>query len=110
MKKIINLTPHPITICETTVNPSGTVARVKTVEEPAGVLCGFEVIRRRFDTVDLGIVPEPESLLIVSSLVLEAIDPATLPEGVSVASPDTGETAIRDENGRIVAVTRLVVK
>ena len=47
-----------------------------------------------------------EAICIVSSLVLEAAKAQGCAE--RLYAPDTGPTAIRDESGQIVAVTRLV--
>lgn len=47
--------------------------------------------------------PQPDTLLIVSSMVLDAAKGR-----VDLIAPDTGATAIRDDAGRIVAVTRFV--
>lgn len=110
-----NLTPHAIVIQSTegthTLPPSGSVARVATVEEPAGtvLLDGVEVpvVRRRFGSVEgLGDYG-PDRPVVVSALVLEALRASGAPTS-GVYAPDTGPTAVRDAEGRIVAVTRLV--
>jgi hypothetical protein len=110
-----NLTPHPIVVRtpEGTVilPPSGVVARVATVEEPAGsvTLDGVQVpvVRRRFGAVEgLGDYG-PDRPVVVSSLVLEALRASGAPTS-GVYAPDTGPSAVRDAEGRIVAVTRLV--
>jgi hypothetical protein len=110
-----NLTPHPIVLHSpegtVTLPPSGVTARVATVEEPAGsvVIDGVEapVIRRSFGAVqglgDYG----PHAPVVVSSLVLEALK-ASGASTSGVYAPDTGPTAVRDAEGRIIAVTRLV--
>ena len=104
---MINLTPHPITLraddgAETTIQPSGTVARVTMHEFAAGEMLGLPVIQR--DAGDVTGLPTDGTPCIVSSMVLAAL-PAGTP---GVYAPDTGPTAIRDERGQIVAVTRLV--
>jgi hypothetical protein len=111
-----NLTPHPIVIQypegTITLPPSGVVARVATIEEPAGsmTLDGIEVpvVRRRFGAVE-GLPDDygPHAPVVVSSLVLEALRASGAPTS-GVYAPDTGPTAVRDAEGRIVAVTRLV--
>jgi hypothetical protein len=112
---IRNLTPHPIQISTPegtlTLPPSGVIARVATIEEPAGsvVLNGIEVpvVRRRFGAVEgLGDYG-PDRPVVVSALVLEALR-ASGASTSGVYAPDTGSTAVRDAEGRIVAVTRLV--
>ena len=111
---MLNLTPHPITIAidgrdPVTIQPSGTVARVETTEIPRDKLAFGDafaeevpVISRRFGEVT-GLPDDPAVACLVSSLVLSAI-----PGRPNTFAPDTGPTAIRDEKGHIVAVTRLV--
>lgn len=104
---MINLTPHPITLraddgTETTIQPSGTVARVSMQETDVGCLLGLPVIRREAGAVTG--LPTDGTPCIVSSMVLTALSAGT----PGVYAPDTGPTAIRDERGQIVAVTRLV--
>lgn len=111
-----NLTPHAIVIQSpegtVTLPPSGVVARVATIEEPAGtvVVDGVEVpvARRRFGAVE-GLPPDygPDRPVVVSALVLEALRASGAPTS-GVYAPDTGPTAVRDAEGRILAVTRLV--
>jgi hypothetical protein len=102
--ELVNLTPHAIKIADYgTVEPSGTVARVNMVSEISDELCGIQVVRR----VECGVdgLPEPKDgvAYIVSSMVLAACEYRN-----DVYAPDTGETAVRDDKGRIQAVTRLV--
>ncbi len=122
---MLNLTPHPITIrhisgAEITYPPSGQIARVRTTEteEPGfpvsnivpsdgtnfsgGDAWTCPVIRRTFSEVEG--LPEEGTPCLVASLVLAAV-----PGRRNVYAPDTGPTAVRDDMGRIVAVTRLVV-
>lgn len=105
---MLNLTPHPVVIrCpdggEVTIPPSGTGARVSTTEKVVGICpeTGATIVRRVFGAVQ-GLPPEGTPCL-VSSLVLAAV-----PGRRGVYAPDTGPTAIRDDEGRILAVTRLV--
>lgn len=102
---IINLTPHSICLTtpdgDTVVPPSGTVARVTASEEVIGWAYGLPIIRRVFGSVEG--LPEEGIPCLVSALVLSAC-----PGRQGVYAPDTGPTAIRDERGQIVAVTRLV--
>lgn len=107
---IINLTPHKIAIRtqngDMVLEPSGQVARVTTTYEDAGTIAGIPAVRRALGTVEG--LPEPQAnvVYLVSSMVLEAAAAAGRQD---VVAPDTGPTAIRDEQGRIVAVTRFVV-
>jgi hypothetical protein len=105
---MINCTPHAITLRtpqgDITIPPSGTVARV-TMTEAVVRTCavtGVDVIRRTPGEV-IGL-PEDGTPCIVSAMVL-----AALPAGTKgVFAPDTGATAVRNDRGHIVAVTRLV--
>ena len=105
--RFINLTPHEIKIIteggELSIPPSGTIARVKTIERDAGTLAGIPVVSRQFGEVEN--LPDPEEGIayIVSALVLEAAKGRD-----DVYAPDTGPTAIRNESGQIMAVTRLI--
>lgn len=106
--ELINLTPHAITIraedgTETTIPPSGAVARVSTTDEAVGTcpITGAPIVRRRFG--DVTGLPEEGVPCLVSALVLSAV-----PGREGVYAPDTGPTAVRNESGQIVAVTRLV--
>jgi hypothetical protein len=119
---MLNLTPHSITLRtvdgDVVLPPSGTVARVATVETVIGSRDVFPngfpetdsqgntnglripVIAREFGAVTG--LPTDGTPCIVSALVLGAC------AGMSgVYAPDSGPTAIR-ENGQVVAVTRLV--
>ncbi len=104
---MLNLTPHPITIrvngADHTFPPSGTVARVATVETVTGVcpVTGAPIVARTFGAVEG--LPADGSPCLVSALVAGAC--AGRP---GVFAPDTGATAIRDPKGFVVAVTRLV--
>lgn len=106
--ELVNLTPHSITIraedgTETTIPPSGTVARVSTTDEVVGTcpITGAPIVRRRFGEV--AGLPAEGTPCLVSALVLSAV-----PGRAGVYAPDTGPTAIRNEAGQIIAVTRLV--
>ena len=103
---LLNLTPHAITLRtpqgDVILPPSGTVARVSMADEVVGTAAGLPVIRRTPGPV-VGL-PTDGTPCVVSSMVLAAL-PAGTP---GVYAPDTGPTAIRDERGLVVAVTRLV--
>lgn len=106
---MINLTPHAITIStaqgDVTIPPSGQEARVETVEEQVGVVevngLMVPVMKRRKGAVTG--LPATEEDVLVSSMVLDAI-----PGYANVYAPDTGKTAIRNERGQVVVVTRLI--
>ena len=121
---MLNLTPHPITLrCvdgnEVTFPPSGTVARVATIESVIGTRDVFDpahpetdeqgnsngsriqVVRRVLGEAEG--LPEEGIECLVSAMVLSAV-----PGRKGVYAPDSGPTAIRNEKGQVVAVTRLV--
>ena len=115
---VINLTPHAIVIAvgehRMTIHPSGQVARVS--QKPArsigvqamGPEAGLPVpiiAAPEFGPVEGLPAPVVGTIVIVSGLVL-----AHCGGRVDVFAPATGpaDGAIRDEGGRIVAVTRLV--
>jgi hypothetical protein len=103
---MINLTPHAITLIsqdeEITIQPSGQVARVSMTEQVVGQWGEMPVIRRVAGAV-VGL-PTDGTPCIVSAMVLAALPAGT--EGVF--APDTGPTAVRDDRGHVIAVTRLV--
>ncbi len=107
---MLNLTPHSITVQigdrSVTFPPSGTVARVESIESINTVFDGGDgvmipVITRFFGEVHG--LPEEGVPCIVSSLVLSAVKGRR-----NVFAPDTGSNAIRDTKGQVIAVTRLV--
>lgn len=120
---MINLTQHAITLRtvhgDITFPPSGTIARVSTVETiigfidvvPSGVPETDEqgntnchriaVVSRSFGDVE-GLPPEGVQC-IVSSMVADAV-----PGRIGVFAPDSGKTAVRNDKGLVIAVTRLV--
>lgn len=103
---MLNLTPHAITLRtaqgDVTFPPSGKVARVTTREEVVGEYAGVPVVVRSFGGVEG--LPENGEDCLVSALVVSAC-----PQRSGVYAPDTGETAIRNERGQVIAVTRLVM-
>lgn len=117
----INLTPHVIRIkgvVLTTqeehvleVQPSGDVAICRPImgdTKEANLGCFlFNVSSRTLGKVTLSSgqpfpAPEAGKVFIVSSMVQEAMPRA------DVLAPDTGPTAIRDDQGLVWAVTRLI--
>jgi hypothetical protein len=104
---MLNLTPHAITIrradgSEVTIPPSGQVARVNTVERNISTFEGGVPVIVRIGGAATGL-PEEGVPCLVSAMVLAAV-----PGRAGVYAPDSGPTAIRDERGQVVAVTRLV--
>jgi hypothetical protein len=119
-KKVINLTPHDITIRYwdgdshitdgdrwITYPPSGEVARVDFEEDSAlGPHMLIPTIQRRVKGITGIPAPDGQTAYLVSSIVLDAVQ-ASSPR-TDVFAPDTGKTAVRNEAGQITAVTRLV--
>jgi len=109
--RLINLTPHPLTLAlggeRLTLPPSGAVARVSTTEVDAGTLAtpagAIPVVTRALGAVTDLPAPVEGTAYVVSSMVLAGVSGRA-----DVYAPDTGPTALRDEQGRVVAVTRLV--
>jgi len=108
MTKIINCTPHTINVVvegtESVFPASGIIPRVSVFETEAEMLGDFPCV-----TTKTGAVKElPEFtegvFLIVSGMVFAASNRTDL------IAPDTGSTAIRNEKGHIVAVTRFIRK
>ena len=111
--ELVNLTPHAIVLMHdgvsTTVPPSGTVARVQSVPgariEIAGLPCPA-FTAPTFGAVENLPAPCAGKVFIVSAMVA-----AQCIGRDDVVSPGTGpqDGAVRDESGRIVAVTRLIL-
>ena len=105
---MLNLTPHAIVIAtangDITIEPSGTVARVDSNDVVIGKcsVTGVDIIERAFGEV-YGLPNDDDTICIVSAMVLSAV-----PNRKNTFAPDTGATAIRNEKGHIVKVTRLV--
>jgi len=105
---IVNLTPHPISLANEAGEVTETIAphpagpaRCKTQSVPTGRdVEGVKVFRNTFGNVEGLPAPTEGFSYIVSSIVLAAVDDSR----VDVVAPDTGPTAVRDENGRILAV------
>jgi len=105
MTKIINCTPHSITITDgPTFEPSGQVARVSTQQVDAGNIAGIPVKKQMFgDIVDLP-APQNDTVYVVSAIVLSA---AKEQGRTDVVAPDTSN-AVRNDAGHIVSVPGFV--
>ena len=110
---MINLTPHAIVVMNdeaeeiTSFEPSGTIARVTTSEKEVGVW-NYDgdyiaiVVGEKGEVT--GLPEDKDARFLVSGMVLDALGP----EYHNIAfAPDTGATAIRNDKGHIVGVTRL---
>ena len=108
---MINLTPHAIVLRtqqgDVTLPASGQLARVSMVPTHTGeTVAGLPVYRNTPGPVT-GLPRDERGMIqpcIVSGMVLAAIPPGT----PGIYAPDTGPTAVRNEAGHIVAVTRLL--
>ena len=112
MTNFVNLTPHSITIDTPngtiTVPPSGTVVRVRVDEAPAGAIMGIPLVSRSLGAVEgLPDAADNDVIYIVSGFVYNSLQECGIKRS-DVVAPDTGATAERDDNGRIVAVRRLL--
>jgi len=103
------MTPHAIHIADDagniirTIEPSGHVARVSVDQQVVGEIDGVPVVETRWGAVEGLPEPEPDTVYITSTLVMQA---AKAMGRTDVVSPDTGPTAVRDSEGRIIAVRR----
>ena len=105
--KIINLTPHSVSVCDAaglvlvTLPPSGQVARVSVTTSPAGDVNGLPLVRQVTGAVT-GLPPvEADTMLVVSAMVRLAA-----PARLDLASP--GEL-VRGADGQPVGCKGLVV-
>lgn len=98
--QIINLTPHAILIFDKEtddlieqIEPSGTIARARTISAPAEPINGIPVVRTSYGEVEGLPDPEPYTYYIVSGLVKAAAgrDDLLTPTDLK-----------RDEKGRVV--------
>lgn len=114
---MLNLTPHEIVIVDengdeiASFPASGVVARVSVTEKVTDMIhfdgIPVDIITSAFGEVEgLPTLSELEGheRLLVSSMVLDRLGPEW--SGIAFA-PDTGKTAIRDAQGRVIGVTRL---
>ena len=97
-----NYTPHSIVVQGLGTFESSGIARVETTQKVVGNLAGIYLVQTEFGQV-VGL-PEMEkgTYIIVSAMVLSALNGSR----ADVIAPDTGNTAIRNEKGQIIAVTR----
>ena len=107
----VNLTPHEINIInedtKITVPPSDRgIARVEMTEVEGEPIEGVPVIHIEPGSISGLPAPEVDTIFIVSAIVAMAANNFTYRP--DVVAPDTGATAIRNEEGQIQAVTRFV--
>lgn len=111
---MLNLTPHAVDIANeqgevvATIERSGQVARVGVKSVPVGELELGGVIVPTFTNVYEEVQGMPEDKtqkVLVSAMVLARLGSEY--KGIAFA-PDTGKTAVRNEQGHIVAVRGFV--
>jgi len=114
---IVNLTPHPIVLVAADgwplTFPSSGVCRVTTTPGTLSEVEGIPVPVAGAPTFgDIEGLPEPEdgTVFIVSGMVASALVQRGIRNRPDVLVPGTGpqDGAVRDAEGRIVGVTRLV--
>lgn len=115
-KKILNLTPHPVTVIleggmHITIPASGTVARVSQKETIVSQLGSIPIVRVEYGKVEGLPKPEDVDYVIVSTMVASAL--AQSPEWKGkVLVPNSGPTTlgvVRDEKGNIIGVKSLIL-
>ncbi|ADQ06175.1 conserved hypothetical protein [Caldicellulosiruptor hydrothermalis 108] len=112
MAKFVNCTPHAINIQTeqgiVTIPPSGISIRIESQQTQIGEINGIPVVRTVYTGLNLP-EPEPDTVYIVSTVVLQAAREMGIQRNDLVA-PDTGpQSAVRDGTGQIVAVRRFQV-
>ncbi len=108
--KLVNLTPHPITVYDESGNilmnvpPSGQVVRVSTTSRIIDNVDNIPI--REVQYGDIQGLPEPQEgvVYIVSTIVVLALKAKGI-NRVDVVSPDTSQdSVIRDNEGKIIGV------
>jgi hypothetical protein len=105
-KKFVNLIGHDITISGYgTLPKSDNPCYVETEQMIIGKLAGIPIVKTNF--IKLVNLPDPEegTYFIVNRITMDYIP--FLREDIFCV--DTGPTAVRDENGQVVAVTQLSI-
>lgn len=105
--KLINLTPHEINILggsgvpTTDIPPSGSVARLATYETLVEEIDGIPYFKQSIGRV-VGLPPYESGVRYIVSTAVRV----HLPERPDLASPGYPQ---RDENGRIIGTTGLII-
>ena len=103
-KKFVNLIGHDITISgHATLPKCENPCRVETKQRIIGHLAGIPIAETHFEKIVN--LPEPENgvYYLVNRITMDFVPF----DREDVYSVDTGHSAIRDENGQVVAVTQL---
>ncbi len=105
-KKFVNLIGHDITISGYgTLPKADKPCRVDTQQVVIGKISGIPIVKTYFKGLDNLPDPEEGTYFIVNRITMDYIP--IFREDVFCV--DTGPSAIRDENGQVVAVTQLSV-
>jgi len=114
--RFTNLTPHEVVILDNKDNiiakipPSGIIARVESKEELISVINGIPVYKVSYGNIQGLPEPEPNTVFIVSTLILAALKEKGL-ERKDVVAPNTNPTpngAVRDGKGQIIGVRSFI--
>jgi hypothetical protein len=101
MAVLINMTPHAIRVKEgydvTTYPPTGDVARVTVRNEQLNSINGAAVNRPVYGTVEGLPAYQKEGMFYIVSMLVRA----ALPDRKDLISPDSGPTAVRNDDGQI---------
>lgn len=113
--KIVNLTPHTVNVVDDLGNTiisiasSGNVSRVTTQQTVVGNIAGIDIVRTVFGDVDGLPDPQPDTVYVVSTLVLQALKDSGISRS-DVVAPDTSpQSVVRNTDGQIVGVKRFQV-
>lgn len=114
---LINCTPHPISVWAevepnkmqevVSIAPSGILPRMSIIETEHPNVHKFPFYLVKNETGKVEGMPENdtgERIFIVSRMVFDASDRK------DIICPDTGKTAIRDDDGKIIGITQFVGK
>lgn len=104
MTKFINCTPHPITLNNTTLAPSGSVARVSSSHDYGGDVGGVPTYTVTYGDITGLPDADNDTIYIVSAMVL-----AAAPDRGDLAAPATGHPdVVRNHKGHVQSVPGLV--
>jgi len=105
-KKFVNLIGHDITISGYgTLPKADKPCRVETEQMIIGKLAGVPIVKTEFNSIVNLPDPEEGTYYIVSRLTMDFMPF----DREDVFCVDTGPSAVRDENGQVVAVTQLSI-
>jgi hypothetical protein len=107
--KLRNFTPHPLVVVDEeskevlNLSSEGSIRLREKIEGFPQVVDGITFVEKEYQASDDLPSPEEGVLIVVSKMVMDAIS-----NRLDLVCPDTGpDSAVRDADGRIVAVKRL---